>query len=334
VKDILLICYSNHTNIQTILNEFNTIHQNLEFTAETETDNNINFLDINIHRNASNWNISIYRKPTYTDTLIPYSSNHPVQHKFAAVRFLHNRLNTYGLSTDAYELEKQTIQNILTNNSFPNGLINTSNTSSKKRTQKTKDQLEKQKWATFTYTGKETTYITNTFRKTNIKIPFRTQNTIGNWLKPKHKTPDTYALSDIYRLSCPICSKAYVGQTGRGFSVRFKEHKHAFHKNSHTSKFARHLPDHNHPFGTIQNTMQILRHHRKGPHLNTLERFYIYAEYTSNNHLNDDHTIFPNRIFETLLKDHSRTNPSPTTSPRRRSSTHYTPDFSSTSVSM
>jgi hypothetical protein len=61
--------------------------------------------------------------------------------------------------------------------------------------------------------------------------------------------------------------------------------------------------------------MQILRHHRKGPHLNTLERFYIHAEYTANNHLNNNHTIFPNKIFETLLKDHSLTIPPPTPLP-------------------
>jgi len=35
-----------------------------------------------------------------------------------------------------------------------------------------------------------------------------------------------------------------------------------------------------------------------------LSDFYIYAEYTNNNHLNDDQTIFPNKIFDTLLKTH------------------------------
>jgi len=52
---------------------------------------------------------------------------------------------------------------------------------------------------------------------------------------------------------------------------------------------------------SIQNKMQILRHN-KGPHLNTLKCFHIYAEYLNNNHLNDEHTIFPNIIFATLLK--------------------------------
>jgi hypothetical protein len=77
VDDILLIYDSNHTDIQTILREFNALHQNLIFTAETETDNRIHYLDITIHRTSINWNISIYRKPTFTDTIIPYTSNHP-----------------------------------------------------------------------------------------------------------------------------------------------------------------------------------------------------------------------------------------------------------------
>jgi hypothetical protein len=41
VDDVLLIYDSHHTDIQTIVSEFN-IHQNLEFTAETETDNKLN----------------------------------------------------------------------------------------------------------------------------------------------------------------------------------------------------------------------------------------------------------------------------------------------------
>ena len=52
--------------------------------------------------------------------------------------------------------------------------------------------------------------------------------------------------------------------------------------------------------------MQVLLvcHHKEGPHLNTIERFHIHAESITNNHLNDDHTIFPNSIFDVPLKTH------------------------------
>ena len=70
------------------------------------------------------------------------------------------------------------------------------------------------------------------------------------------------------------------------------------------SNYAKHNIEQSHSFGPIQNTMQPLLYHDKGNHLNTVERYYIYAEFSSNNHLNDEHTIHPNKIFEALLKPH------------------------------
>jgi len=52
----------------------------------------------------------------------------------------------------------------------------------------------------------------------------------------------------------------------------------------------------------MNDVMQILHYQKKGLHLNTTERFYIHTEVTSNNHLNDNHKIFPNKIFDTILK--------------------------------
>jgi hypothetical protein len=67
------------------------------------------------------------------------------------------------------------------------------------------------------------------------------------------------------------------------------------------SCFVKHLHEQAH-FGPMDNIMQVLHHYKKGAHLNTTERFHIHAEYTSNNHLNENHSIFPNIIFDTLLK--------------------------------
>ena len=118
--DILIIFDPNHSGIQNILADFNTLHPNLQFTAEMEENKTINYRDITIHRTPSNWKIAIYRKPTFTDTIvIPYTSNHPSQHKHAAVKFLYNRLHTYDLQLDEFLPEENTIQNILYNNSFP-----------------------------------------------------------------------------------------------------------------------------------------------------------------------------------------------------------------------
>jgi hypothetical protein len=68
------------------------------------------------------------------------------------------------------------------------------------------------------------------------------------------------------------------------------------------SNYARHILEHSHSFGPIQKTMQILQHQGKGTHLTTIERYYIYTEFSKNNHLNNEHNIFPNKILDALLK--------------------------------
>jgi hypothetical protein len=112
VDDILIIYDSSFTNVSSILYDFNNIHTNPQFTSETEF-NNINYPDISIHRSDSNLTFHIYRNPTFTDTIIPHDSCHPVQHKHAAIKFLHNRLHTYDLDEDAKSKELNTIHNII-----------------------------------------------------------------------------------------------------------------------------------------------------------------------------------------------------------------------------
>jgi hypothetical protein len=97
VNDILLIFDFAHTNIQSILTNFNSIHPNLHFTAETE----------------HNIQAAVYRKLTFIDTIIPYTSNHPFQCKYAAIRYLHNILHTYQLHNEEYNSEINFTHNIL-----------------------------------------------------------------------------------------------------------------------------------------------------------------------------------------------------------------------------
>jgi hypothetical protein len=48
--------------------------------------------------------------------------------------------------------------------------------------------------------------------------------------------------------------------------------------------------------------MPVLHFQRKGPHLITMERFYIHKEATSDNQLNDKH-IFSNITYDITLKN-------------------------------
>ena len=119
VDYILLIYNPDHTNIQDVTTDFNSLHPNLKSTTELETNNKLDYLDITIQRTSTGWKTSINRKPTFTDSIIPYPSKHPVQHKYAAIRYHYNRLRKHNLHDHEYRTEENTIHNIIFNHAFP-----------------------------------------------------------------------------------------------------------------------------------------------------------------------------------------------------------------------
>ncbi|KAG1652534.1 hypothetical protein GQR58_026230 [Nymphon striatum] len=64
VDDTFLL-FKSESHTTQFLNYLNTKHPNIKFTMEKESQNNISFLDINIHK-ALNFQTSIHRKPTFT----------------------------------------------------------------------------------------------------------------------------------------------------------------------------------------------------------------------------------------------------------------------------
>jgi hypothetical protein len=74
---------------------------------------------------------------------------------------------------------------------------------------------QKIKWATITYMGKCTAYITKLFRNTNIKVAYKTNNTTGKILTQYNTNPNTDKFNScgMYQSTCIDCNMKYVGQT-------------------------------------------------------------------------------------------------------------------------
>jgi hypothetical protein len=64
----------------------------LEFKAIKEENNNINYLDLFIHKHINHLCLGIYRKLTQTDTTIHVTCSHALERKLAAYIFHINRL--------------------------------------------------------------------------------------------------------------------------------------------------------------------------------------------------------------------------------------------------
>ena len=61
--------------------------------------------------------------------------------------------------------------------------------------------------------GQEATYITKLFKHTNLKIAYRTNNSIELNLKPKAQTTNKHLTSGIYKITCADYGRAYVDLT-------------------------------------------------------------------------------------------------------------------------
>jgi hypothetical protein len=168
----------------------------------------------------------------------------------------------------------------------------------KPTTAKTKIDTQNKRWATFTYVGREVRSITNIFKHTNLQIAFTTKNNIGKLLSatPCGRNTDMYEKSGVCGLTCQACKRRYVGQTGRPFHVRFKEHAQDYKPRTKKSYFAKHLLECDHPFHPIEETMDIIHTTEKGRMLNVIETVI-------NNQLNDRSTVAHNVIFDTILRN-------------------------------
>jgi hypothetical protein len=109
-----------------------------------------------------------------------------------------------------------------------------------------------------------------------MKIAFRTNNTLKQHTNAKEKTTDKYNICGVYQMRCKVCDLKYVGQTGRTFRTRYKEHIRGIKTNGQKSKFGQHILDATHNYDTIEKTIEILHIEKKGRMLNPLESYQIY----------------------------------------------------------
>jgi hypothetical protein len=107
------------------------------------------------------------------------------------------------------------------------------------------------------------------------KITFRMQNTIQNIVK-HHPRTAKYNRSGIYQMKCLDCPLKYIGQTGRTFHSRYKEHILAIRNSNSSLGYSSHilntrtyLQDHNRCSRYCKNTEKRItfKHIRKIQHV-------------------------------------------------------------------
>jgi hypothetical protein len=139
--------------------------------------------------------------------------------------------------------------------------------------------------------------------KFNINVAFRTRNSLGKCLKQKSLdvgNSGKYDACGIYKMKCRSCPSVYIGQTGRSFKVRFKEHMSDIVHNRNKTGYSQHVLNSGHERAHNIADMEILETQYKSPYLNTLEKLHIFKCRRESQILNEMQFDVYNPIFEVI----------------------------------
>jgi hypothetical protein len=105
----------------------------------------------------------------------------------------------------------------------------------------------------------------------------------------------------MYGLPFKICRA-----NRRTFKSRYKEHVQAIRSKNGNSEYSNHMLNTRHAYGSMADTMKVLKTERKGKHLNTLEKYHIYKMSKDGLRMNDTYIDTHNLIFEVIQELNNR----------------------------
>ena len=235
--------------IQSLTDHLNSRDPNIKFTFEIQEEDQLAFLDVLVKvKDDGSTKVCIYRKPTHTDQYLNFCSNHHLQHKRSVVRTLMYRAENVISEAEDVKLEKEHIRRVLTCNDYKKWSFELP-----KKHKAPPPEGAAANRATpigLIYIKGLSENLQRIYRKHGVNVYHKPDNTLRSLLvKVKDKDTPTQKSNAIYHLQCGDCEKDYIGETGRGVGVRFKEHINLKHS---TSAITEHMKKAKHKFTTDQ----------------------------------------------------------------------------------
>ena len=200
------------------------------------------------------------RKPTHTDRYLDFSSHHAIKHKISTASTLLSRASNLPSSLEGKTRETNHVRTALEANGYPSTVI--SNILNKKPPPSTVPPPEElvsmffkwaepsdtyQGFACFSYISGLTEPLTRLLRNSEIRVvnkPFKTLQ--QEFPSPKFRQPPDLQCNVVYKILCKDCPWNYIGETGRCFQTRKKEHQRNLKNYTKGSNVANHAWQNNH----------------------------------------------------------------------------------------
>jgi hypothetical protein len=243
VDDTNVLWPHGKEELQNFFQHLNNISEEIKFTMELEENGSIPFLDILINRKSDgNLGHVVYRKKTHTENYLHANSHHHPNQKLGVLKTLATRAIRISDETHL-EQEKYHLSNVFKNIGYKHKDITNTINKALEKTSKNPNSLENQnpnRNAYLPYIQGVTDKIVKVLSKKEIKTSFKPHETIKQNMRSVKDKLDPHKGKGIYKIECS-CGECYIGETGRSFQIRIKEHG-ADIKNEHirTSALAEH----------------------------------------------------------------------------------------------
>lgn len=248
--------FSSSTSTNRVYEKFiaalNSFEQDLQFTYETEVDNQINFLDFTIKRDQnSDLLTTVYRKEIFSPDMIHWSADCPIKYKRAAITNLVFRALRYCNSYPLMLTEFSNIVKIARNRGYPQWLVDhwikstfhrwTPNTFHSLNLSKSVDYRggnqsdscsKRLVYLTIPYSGhsstnmaKDISHLIPPTSGVNYRVVFQKTPQLSQLVNNSvDSNPFSRQTNVVYRYRCQDCESIYVGKTTQYLSKRIVQH--------------------------------------------------------------------------------------------------------------
>jgi len=256
--DDLLLLFPNQDSLNRFFTNINSIHKNIVFTNELETNNYLHFLDVLIGKTSTGFIASTYRKPTHTGLYSKWSSFVPLHRKRNLVNSLLRREYDIASSYQLVHTELMNIKRMLSRNGYPNNFLDRCIKQFLKRKYGVTQQRDApaEPCPSLKYISLQLTHLGSVSNNTrqelssfirhkavvNVKLRcFQSTRKLQSWFSIMDRQALLNLFNVVYKLTCS-CGASYIGQTQRNLINGIEEHR-----TSLSSSVCRHLqanPDH------------------------------------------------------------------------------------------
>ena len=170
--------------------------------------------------------INQYRKPTHTDMYLHWDSYHQLAAKYSVINTLRHRAKTVCTTNQILEKEEDHLFTALRRCKYPAGAWTRTNIQRKQKNKQGTSNTMKSHIVVPYMKGLSET-CKNICRRHGVEVYFKGGRTIRDLLvHPKDKDTILKKSGVIYKYSCGRvdCGEEYIGESGRTFGERYREH--------------------------------------------------------------------------------------------------------------